>query len=228
MKILEMCEKERPRERLMASGPGSLSNAELLSVLLRTGLPGESVLEISQKLLGLSGGSLGGLFELSATRLRSVRGIGKDKAATIMAAFELGKRFLAEGASVVKRPLVGPRMVYDIMSPELKGIDHEECWVMYLNGSNYLMGKSRMSSGGGNSTTIDIKQILRGALDRKAHSLILVHNHPSSNPRPSRADLEWTRSLTEAAGTMDLALLDHIIICDDCFYSIADEKMYFK
>lgn len=223
-----MSEKERPRERLMASGPGSLSNAELLSVLLRTGIPGESVLEISQKLLSLSGGSLGGLFELSATRLRSVKGVGKDKAATIMAAFELGKRFLAEGASVVKRPLVGPRMVYDIMCPELKGLDHEECWVMYLNGSNYLMGKSRMSSGGGNSTTIDIKQILRGALDRKAHSLILVHNHPSSNPKPSRADLEWTRSLTEAAGTMDLALLDHIIICDDCFYSIADEKMYFK
>ena len=226
MKIKELCPSERPREKLIERGAAALSNAELLAVLLRSGLPGESVLEMSNKLLREADGRLTSLFDTTAQALRSVRGIGMDKAATILAAFELGKRFLAEGAPVTKKPIVTARSVYELMSPALKGLSHEECWVLLLNDSNYLSGKVRLTSGGDNATVIDIRQVLRVALERKARSLILVHNHPSTNARPSEADIAHTRSLRQAAETMKLCLMDHIIVCDDCFYSFADDRLY--
>ena len=199
MKIKELCPSERPREKLIERGAAALSNAELLAVLLRSGLPGESVIELANKLLREADGRLGRLFDLSAPALMRVRGSGPDKASTVLAAFELGKRFLSEGAPVVKKPIVSARMVYELMGPVLKGLDHEECWLLLLNDSNYLSGKLRLTSGGDNATVIDIRQVLRVALERKARSLILVHNHPSANAGPSEADIANTRSLQQAA-----------------------------
>ena len=226
MKIKELCPSERPREKLIERGAAALSNAELLAVLLRSGLPGESVVEMANKLLKEADGRLSRLFDSSAATLTQVRGIGPDKASTILAAFELGKRFLSEGAPVTKKPIVTARSAYELMSPALKGLDHEECWLLLLNEANYLSGKQRLTVGVADSTVIDIRQVLRVALERKARSLILVHNHPCACPDPSPQDIALTQSLQHAARTMDLCLMDHIIVCDDSFYSFADDRRY--
>jgi len=226
MKMKDLCESERPREKMMMRGPQSLSDGELLAVLLRGGTRRESALELSQRLLNLADGRLGGLFNLSAEKLCSLPGIGLAKAASVLAAFELGKRFLSEASSVDKKPVLTARMVFDIMLPLLKGLRHEECWILLLNDSSYLTSKIKLTSGGGRSTVIDVRQVVRYALDRSASGIILVHNHPSGNPRPSNADVSHTGALRKAAETCGIDLLDHVVICDDCFFSFSEEKMY--
>ena len=213
MKIKDLCESERPREKMMRFGPASLSDGELIAVLLRSGSRTDSALDLSQRLLAMS-------------RMSSIPGIGSVKVASVLAAFELGKRFLAEGSCIQKKPVVTSRMVYDIMIPSLKGLKHEECWVLLLNDSNYLLSKVRVTSGGGRSTVIDVRQVVRLALDRSASGIILVHNHPSGNPHPSEADITQTDSLHKASGACGLELLDHVVVCDDSFFSFSDDKMY--
>lgn len=226
MKIKDLCESERPREKMMRFGPASLSDGELIAVLLRSGSRTDSALDLSQRLLAMSGGHLTELFNMPYSRMSSIHGIGSVKVASVLAAFELGKRFLAEGSCIQKKPVVTSRMVYDIMIPSLKGLKHEECWVLLLNDSNYLLSKVRVTSGGGRSTVIDVRQVVRLALDRSASGIILVHNHPSGNPHPSEADITQTDSLHKASGTCGLELLDHVVVCDDSFFSFSDDKMY--
>lgn len=226
MKIKDLCASERPREKMLSQGPGSLSNGELLAILLRSGTSGRSVLELSQQLLGNCDGSLCTLFNMSSESMCSVPGIGKGKACSIMAAFELGKRFLLEESGIQKKPIVSARMVYDLMVPGMKGLRHEECWILLLNDSNYIIGKVCVSSGGGRATVIDVRQILKTALDKMASSLILLHNHPSGNPRPSKADIEQTEILHKACRSCGIDLTDHIVLCDDCFFSFSDEQLY--
>lgn len=226
MKIKDLCESERPREKMLSSGGGSLSNGELLAILLRSGNHESSALDLAQQLLNLSGGHLCELFNMSADKMRSLPGIGPGKAATVIAAFELGKRFLQEEASVVKKSLASARMVFDLMIPQLKGVKHEECWTLLLNDSNYLVDKVKATSGGGNSTVLDVRQIVRLAIDKNASGIILLHNHPSGNPHPSKQDIEQTKALRKAAEACGLRLLDHIVLADDCFYSFADERSY--
>lgn len=226
MKMKDLCATERPREKLVSLGCGALSNGELLAILLRSGIPGTSVKDLSEQLLVMGGGRLTGLFSLSLERMQSLPGIGLCKAAELQAAIELGRRFFAEQSDMVRTPVVGPRMIYDRMLPLLKGLDHEECWVLLLNNSNYVIAKRRLSYGGSDSTSIDVRHIVRMALDRNASALILVHNHPSGNPMPSQADMKYTGLLHEAAGSLNIALLDHVIVCDSAFYSFADDRMY--
>ncbi len=226
MKMKDLCESERPREKMMMRGPQSLSDGELLAVLLRGGTRRESALELSQRLLKLTDGRLSGLFNLSAEKMCSLPGIGLAKAASVLAAFELGKRFLSEASSVDKKPVLTSRMVFDIMLPLLKGLRHEECWILLLNDSSYLTSKVKLTSGGGRSTVIDVRQVVRYALDRSASGIILVHNHPSGNPRPSDADISHTGALRKAAEACGVDLLDHVVICDDCFFSFSEERMY--
>lgn len=226
MKIKDLCASERPREKMLSQGAGSLSNGELLAILMRNGTREHSALELSQQLLSSCEGSLCSLFNMSGESMCSIRGIGSSKATSIMAAFELGKRFLLEESGIQKKPIVNARMVYDLMVPQMKGLKHEECWALLLNDSNYIIGKVCMSSGGGRATVIDIRQILKTALDKMTSSLILLHNHPSSNPRPSKADIEQTDILRKACKSCGLELIDHIIVCDDCFFSFADEQLY--
>ncbi len=211
---------------MMLRGASGLSDGELLAVLLRNGRRGESALELSRRLLNLTDGHLSELFNLPPERLRSIPGIGFAKAASILAAFELGKRFLSEESCIVKKPVVTARMVFDIMIPTLKGLRHEECWILLLNDSSYLTARMKLTSGGGRSTVIDVRQVVRLALDRNASGIILVHNHPSGNPHPSNADISQTDALHKAAGACAIDLLDHVVICDDGFFSFSEDRAY--
>ena len=226
MKIKDLCASERPREKLLAEGAGRLSNGELLAVLLRSGMRNLSAVELAQQLLNACDAKLCNLFNMDCGRLCAIPGIGKDKAATVMAALELGRRFLHEESAFDRKAIVTARSVFEIMLPRLKGLRHEECWVMLLNRANFLLRKERISSGSDHMTVIDSRQIVRLALENNASGIILVHNHPGGNPRPSAPDLRQTELLHEAAKAFDISLVDHIIVCDDCFFSVADDMRY--
>lgn len=218
-----MCATERPREKMLALGASALGNSELLAILLRSGTSGKSAVDTAGELLKMNGGHLSQLFSMSAERMRKVPGVGACKAATLMAAVELGKRFLQEESACIRKSFVTPRMVFDHMIPLIKGIDHEECWLLFLNEHNYLTCKTKVSSGCSNSTTFDVRQIVRVALENNAAGVILVHNHPSGNPEPSKADVRQTSKLREGLNTVGISLVDHVVIADCAFYSFVDE-----
>ena len=226
MKLSEMCEKERPREKLLLKGSESLSDGELLAILLRSGNPGENVNDLAQRLLSSVGGQLRLLFTTSPEVLCRTRGIGPAKASGLLAAFELGKRFVREQCLQDRRPFVTARQVYDLMIPQLKGLDHEECWVLYLDASNCLVERRKMTVGGAQATVMDSGQIVRSAMERGARGIILVHNHPSGIPDPSSADIRQTELLHSALDACGLSLLDHVVVADYKFYSFADSRTY--
>lgn len=225
MKLKELNIEERPRERLIAKGSSALGNAELLAILLRTGSGNKNVLEMSHELLAAAG-SLTELSAMSIDKMQAIGGIGKNKAATVTAAFELGRRFAAEGSHSPCRAITNASQIFSIMFPVLKGIDHEECWILYLNRANHILYKEKVSIGGLSSTTIDTNSILRKAIEKKADGIILVHNHPSGNPQPGKADVVETERLKKAAETFSISMLDHVIISDSGYYSFADQMIY--
>lgn len=228
MKMVDMGPSERPREKLMEKGPDALSDGELLSIILRVGRAGENVADMSRRLLAGAGNTLTGLFSMSMERMCEIKGMGPCKTASVQAALELGRRFAAEGTGIVKRPITTSEMVYDMMRPVLKGLRREECWAVYLNHSNYVLEKCRITVGADDQTTMDIRQIVRKALDKTASSIILAHNHPSGNPNPSEADIKFTGQLHDALSSFGLALLDHIIVSDDCYFSFSDDMMHYR
>ncbi len=225
MKLKELNIEERPRERLIAKGSSALGNAELLAILLRTGSGNKNVLEMSHELLAAAG-SLTELSAMSIDKMQAIGGIGKNKAATVTAAFELGRRFAAEGSRPHCGAITNASQIFSIMFPVLKGIDHEECWILYLNRANHILYKEKVSIGGLSSTTIDTNSILRKAIEKKADGIILVHNHPSGNPQPGKADVVETERLKKAAETFSISMLDHVIISDSGYYSFADQMIY--
>lgn len=225
MRMKELSLDERPRERLLSKGPGSLSDGELLAVLLRSGTRGASALDVARSLLQASEGKLGNLFDLPMESVCRIPGMGRCKAAVVAAALELGRRFLSEQSYSHRRPVVCARAVYDLMIPSLKALRHEECWLLCLSGSNHLIGKCRISAGGQDSTVMDIRLVTRIALEKSASGVILVHNHPGGSPRPSPEDVKQTESLHKALKTMKIDLLDHVIICDDSFYSFDEGRV---
>ncbi|MBR1576576.1 MAG: DNA repair protein RadC [Bacteroidales bacterium] len=224
MKISDFSPSERPREKLLARGPRALGTAELLAILLRTGTRDANVLDLAHRLFSRAGGRLTRLAAFCREDLCALPGIKSDKAATLLAAFELGRRFLDETQAHPADPIRTPEQVYQIMIPTLKGLTHEECWVLMVNQAQRLIDRQQMTLGGSVATTIDVKDIIRRALDRGAQGLILVHNHPSGDPRPGQADISETKALQKAARSMELTLLDHIIVCDDAYYSFTDER----
>lgn len=225
MKLKELNIEERPRERLIAKGSSALGNAELLAILLRTGSGNKNVLEMSHELLAAAG-SLTELSAMSIDKMQAIGGIGRNKAATVTAAFELGRRFAAEGSRSPCRAITNASQIFSIMFPVLKGIDHEECWILYLNRANHILYKEKVSTGGLSSTTIDTNSILRKAIEKKADGIILVHNHPSGNPQPGKADVVETERLKKAAETFSISMLDHVIISDSGYYSFTDQMIY--
>lgn len=225
MKILELCEDERPREKMLANGPRSLGSGELIAVLFRTGNRSESAIEVAQRLLASAGGSLVALSSMSPEKLTGINGIGPGKATTLMACFELGRRLFAEQSAVEKTPILSPRKVFDLMRPKLLGLKHEEFWAVFLNNAQYCIAAQRLTSGGQSATLIDLKETVRTALDKRAAFVVLVHNHPSGNPRPSQEDIRQTSAMKKALTPFDIGLMDHVIVCDDCFYSFSDEEM---
>ncbi|MCQ2182352.1 MAG: DNA repair protein RadC [Bacteroidales bacterium] len=228
MKIKEINESERPREKMISMGPSGLSNGELLAVILRNGTKDESVLDLARRILSNCDDRLGRLFSMTPQQLGVIKGIGPCKAAEVMAVFELGKRFLEESSGVGDCPVVSARMVYDLLAPRLKGIGHEECRVLFLDSRNRLISQEQICVGNAGETAIDVPRILRRALDMRASGAILVHNHPAGNPKPSVADIELTKTLKAALNALSLSLLDHVIISDDRFFSFAEDRLYEK
>lgn len=223
MRLKEFSSDERPREKMLEKGAPALSNAELLAILIRTGTGSMNVLDVARELLKMAGGKLNNITSMSCDCLCRIKGIGPDKAATVAAAFELGRRVAMEPIIENKTSISNPKTVFRIMLPVMKGIDHEECWCLFLNRANYIIAKECMSKGGLDSTIFDIKCIIRKAMERKACGIIIVHNHPSGNPVPGENDIRETRNLKKALDTCGIALIDHIIIAEDSFYSFADE-----
>lgn len=226
MKIMDLSEGERPREKMLAHGAFTLSNGELLAVLLRSGRRGESAVEMAQRLLSKAGGQLSKLFSMNLRELGSLPGIGTGKACSLLAAAELGRRFFSEESALEKKPVTSARMIYELMLPHLKGAEKEECWVIYLNAAWYLLGKERLTIGTGNSTAFDVREVLKSALERRAYAVVLVHNHPSGNPHASRSDMQITEELRKACDRLGISLVDHVIVSDDCFYSFNEDRRY--
>ena len=216
---------ERPREKLIARGPDALSNAELLAIILRTGVGETNVVDLARNVLLTADNSLVTLSSMSQEKLLDIHGIGKDKASSIAAVLELGRRFTSETSNIRSVSITGPGMIYKFMLPILKGLDHEECWVIFLNRANYILSKEKITTGGMSSTVIDIKMIVRKIIEKKASGIVLIHNHPSGNPRPGKADIRQTETLKKALEPFDVSLIDHIVVADNQFFSFADNSV---
>ena len=226
MKIKELCVDERPREKMLSKGAGAMTNAELLAILIGSGTKKENVLEVANRLLSTGEGKLSRIASMDPAEVMAMDGIGKGRYSSIAAAFELGKRCCLEDPGIDKVPLRDPAAVFKIMLPRLKGLDHEEFWILFLNRANYLIHKELLSLGGLSATVVDTRLVVRKALDKRATGILMVHNHPSGDPRPGQEDIEQTAVMKKAASTFDIRLFDHIIICDDRYFSFADERMY--
>ncbi len=225
MRIKELCPDERPRERMRLRGAKALSNADLLAILLGSGTGGRSVIDVAQELMASAGGRLSLLGVMPLEKLVSHKGVGEARAVTIAAALELGRRAFEEQVIVDKRAITSPDIVYQLMLPQLKNLDHEECWVLYLNRANYLIGKEMITSGSMESTLIDTGRILKKAIEKQSSYVILVHNHPSGSPRPGQADICQTEVLRRALSAVEIHLADHVVIADDSFYSFNEERI---
>lgn len=225
MKMKDLCRDDRPREKLLDKGARILSSAELLAILLRTGTGKMNVVEVARELLKSAGSSLHAVSTMSLERLCEISGIGPDKAATVSAAFELGRRSEAERVASDRMTISSPKDVFRLMLPDMRGLEHEEFWIVFLNRANHVIGKERMSVGGLESTTVDTKAVLRRALDRKASGVIMVHNHPSGSALPGRADITQTDLIRKALRVCDIQLLDHVVVADGGWYSFADETL---
>lgn len=225
MRIKELFEDERPREKMLATGPETLSNAELLAILIGSGVKGANVLEVANRLLLLGEGRLGNVAKMDPDKMKALSGIGPNRYACIAAAFELGRRCSQELSDVVKLSITDASLVYRMMQPRMRGLDHEEFWVIFMNRANYVIHKQMISKGGMTSTVVDPKIVVRMALEKQATAFIMVHNHPSGNPRPGKNDIEMTRQIKKAADTFEISLIDHIVVCDDCYFSFASESV---
>ena len=206
-------------------GAKALSNADLLAILLGSGTGGRNVIDVAQELMVSAGGRLSLLGVMPLEKLVSHKGVGEARAITIAAALELGRRAFEEQVIVDKQAITSPDMVYQLMLPQLKNLDHEECWVLYLNRANYLIGKEMITSGSMESTLIDTGRILKKAIEKQSSYVILVHNHPSGSPRPGQADICQTEVLRRALSAVEIHLADHVVIADDSFYSFNEERI---
>jgi DNA repair protein RadC len=215
---------DRPREKLIMYGRRHLTNAELIAVLIRTGNLNENVVEVSKRILSFYDNDLIKLSKLDFKDLSKFKGIGLSKATTIVAALELGRR--RKEANNHKLQKISSSKDADlILRPELADLPHEEFWILLLNRANFVISKQFVSKGGQSGTVVDPKIIFKIAIDQNAASIILAHNHPSGNLRPSKSDLTITKKLVESGLLLELPVLDHLIIADNSFLSLADEGL---
>ncbi|MBD8389689.1 DNA repair protein RadC [Dysgonomonas sp. BGC7] len=223
LNIKDWAEEDRPREKMLLKGVSALSDAELLGILIGSGNKKETAVELAQRILHSTENNLNTLGKLEIKELiKNFNGIGEAKAITIVAALELGKRRkLSE--IVVQPQITSSETVYQIFHPILADLKHEEVWVLLLNRANKILKKIQVSKGGVAGTIVDIRLIMKEAIDSLASAMILCHNHPSGNPNPSGDDDKITHKLKEAGQIMDIRLLDHIIVCDHTYYSYLDK-----
>jgi DNA repair protein RadC len=223
LNIKDWAEEDRPREKMLLKGVAALSDAELLGILIGSGNKNETAVELAQRILHNASNNLNVLGKMEIRDLiRNFNGIGEAKAITIVAALELGKRRkLSE--MIVQPQITSSEDVYRLFHPVLADLKHEEVWVLLLNKANKVLKKIQVSKGGVEGTVVDIRMIMKEAIDNLASAMILCHNHPSGNARPSGNDDRITKQLKEAGNLMDIRLFDHVIVCDHSYYSYTDE-----
>jgi DNA repair protein RadC len=222
LSVKDWSPEDQPREKLLHKGVYSLSDAELLAIILGSGSRGESVVELSQRILQSVDNNIHQLGKLSVHQLMQFKGIGEAKAIGIVAALELGKRRKTEPIPYRAR-ILSSKEVYEYFHPQLCDLYYEEFWVLLLNSASKVINKLKISRGGLVATVVDSKIICREALLHLATSVVLCHNHPSGNPEPSAEDDRITTRLRQGLEFLDIYLKDHVIVCDGNFYSYVDE-----
>lgn len=209
----------------MLKGRTALSDAELIAILIGSGNRNESAVDLSKRILQSVGGNLNALGKLSLEQLTQFKGIGEAKAISIIAAMELGRRRRAEEANVQEK-ISSSKMVFDIMQPIIGELAHEEFWILYLNNSNKIISKRQLSMGGITGTLVDVRLVFKNALELGAVSMILCHNHPSGTLTPSDADKQITQKLKTAGNSLEIKVLDHLIITENNYFSFADKGIF--
>lgn len=223
IRIKDWAKEDRPRERMMEKGATALSNAELIAILLGSGSQRESALDLAKRILDDVQNNLSELGKRSASDYcRIYSGIGPAKAVRVVAAMELGKRRRAS-ETLPRKQIRNSRDIYELIHTKLIDLPHEECWVVLMNNQHKVLDTIRISHGGVSETTVDPKIVLKHALDKLASSIILCHNHPSGNPRPSSCDDRITKKIQSACSHLDIQFTDHLVFCEDGYYSYADE-----
>jgi DNA repair protein RadC len=220
--IKNWSEDDRPREKLLIKGKNTLSDAELIAILIGSGNKEDSAVELSRKILNSVNNNLIELTKLSIGELMKFKGIGEAKAISIVAALELGNR-RRESDVIIKDKISSSKDVFELFSSTFSNTHFEEFWILMLNRANRIIKKINISEGGISGTFVDPKKIFRYSLENNASSIVLCHNHPSGNIQPSEADIKLTKKLKDAGTAMDINVVDHIIIGNESYYSFSDE-----
>lgn len=220
--IKTWAEEDRPREKLLLKGKRALSDAELIAILIGSGNATETAVDLSKRILAGAGNNLNQLGKMTVIDLCKYKGIGEAKAISIVAGLELGAR--RQVSEVVKLDqITSSRDGYEILRPVIADLPKEEFWVLFLNRANKVIMKDQISSGGVNGTVADLRIIFKKALELLASGIILAHNHPSGNLRPSHEDDQMTKKLVEAGRLLEIPVIDHLIVTENGYYSYADE-----
>lgn len=224
IKITDWAVEDRPREKLIQKGSSTLSDAELIGILISSGTKEKSAVDLGRELLSLANNNLNSLGKLSIGDLKKLHGIGTARAVTIIAALELGRRRrLAEAPEYPQ--IKCSKDVANILQPLLADLSHEEFWILFLNRSNRVINRMKLSQGGISGTVTDVRIVMKKAIEYLASGIIVCHNHPSGNLNPSESDSKITQKIKEAGNLMDIQLLDHLIISDKDYYSFADNGL---
>ncbi|WP_203258053.1 RadC family protein [Hyunsoonleella ulvae] len=222
--IKDWNQDDQPREKLSQKGKLALSDAELVAILIGSGNKDESAVALCKRILASVNNNLSALGRLTVKQLMQFKGIGEAKAVTIAAALELGRRRRGEEA-LEKKKITSSTSVFELMQPIIGELEHEEFWVIYLNNSNKVIQKNQISKGGITGTLVDVRLVMKNALEVGATGLILSHNHPSGTLKPSEADKKITQKLKSAALDLDIRVLDHLIITEKAYFSFADKNI---
>lgn len=222
--IKNWSQDDQPREKLLYKGKAILSDAELVAILIGSGSREESAVELCKRILASVDNNLSALGKLSIKQLMEFKGIGEAKAVTIVAALELGRRRRGEEALEQKK-ITSSTSVFELMQPIIGELPHEEFWIIYMNNSNKVIQKNQLSKGGITGTLVDVRLALKTAIEVGAVGLILAHNHPSGTLKPSQADKQITQKLKIAGESLDIKVLDHLIITEKAYFSFADENL---
>lgn len=220
--IKNWSQDDQPREKLLYKGQSALSDAELVAILIGSGNRSENAVGLCKRILASVDNNLSALGKLTIKQLMAFNGIGEAKAITIAAAMELGRRRRDE-ARIDRTKITSSKLVFEEMQPILGELPHEEFWIIYLNNANSIIKKQQLSKGGITGTLVDVRLTLKTALEVGATALILAHNHPSGTLKPSTADKQITQKLKTAALSLDIKVLDHVIITEHTYFSFADE-----
>lgn len=223
--VKELPLDDRPREKLLLRGAQSLSDAELVAILLRTGKKGKSVLEIARELIN-NEGNLAMLATKTVDSLHLISGIGKDKAATLAAAFELSRRILSQPKWLSNRKITSPQDIAEIFIPILRDDNKEKFIVVCLNSANKVIKHETISIGNLNSSVVHPREVFKVAIDNSSASIILIHNHPSGNPEPSNEDIRITKKIVETGKIMEIPVFDHLIIAGETYTSFVEKRLF--